>query len=70
MFFQIISQDNCPFDFSMNQQDADDDEVGDICDNCKDVKNTDQNDIDHDGKGDVCDDDIDGDGKSLREWTI
>ena len=41
---------------------ADDDGVGDACDNCLLVRNTDQEDTDDDGEGDACDSDDDNDG--------
>jgi hypothetical protein len=40
---------------SRNQEDADDDSIGTVCDNCPDVKNPYQKDTDNDGVGDVCD---------------
>jgi hypothetical protein len=40
---------------SMDQEDADNDTVGDVCDNCPDVYNPGQADSDGDGIGDVCD---------------
>ena len=46
---------------SMNQEDADGDEVGDGCDNCPDDPNVDQEDNDIDGLGDACDPDDDND---------
>jgi len=56
--------------FTIRQPDADDDGVGDICDNCPDDANFDQADADGDGVGDACDlcdgddplGDTDGDG--------
>jgi hypothetical protein len=39
----------------MNQEDADDDGVGDVCDNCVNKCNSQQLDADGDGRGDVCD---------------
>ena len=66
--------DNCPEVANPEQEDADMDEIGDVCDddrdgdtyandmdNCADVANEDQADLDMDGAGDVCDDDRDGD---------
>ncbi len=57
---------------SMNQEDADGDEIGDVCDNCPGDPNYSQQDTDGDGVGDACDNcddivnpdqqDIDGDG--------
>ncbi len=55
---------------TVKQPDADDDEVGDLCDNCPDDANLDQADADGDGVGDACDTcdgddavgDTDGDG--------
>ena len=48
--------------------DADEDRLGDICDNCPSEANTNQEDADEDGSGDICDicpddphDDLDGD---------
>jgi len=40
---------------SMNQEDADEDGLGDVCDNCPHDYNPDQSDYDEDGFGDVCD---------------
>ena len=40
---------------SMNQEDADGDSIGTVCDNCPDLKNPYQKDRDSDGVGDVCD---------------
>jgi len=42
---------------SMNQEDADEDELGDVCDNCPFDCNSQQLDADKDGIGDVCDND-------------
>jgi len=39
----------------MDQGDADNDGVGDVCDNCPNVANNDQSDVDSDGVGDICD---------------
>jgi len=40
---------------SMNQEDSDSDEVGDVCDNCPDDVNPGQEDTDEDGIADACD---------------
>lgn len=40
---------------SMNQEDVDEDDIGDVCDNCPYIANSDQTDSDEDGVGDVCD---------------
>ena len=61
---QCTSDDDCsscgpgiPGLCSMNQEDADSDGVGDVCDNCPDNCNFEQLDADLDGIGDVCDPD-------------
>ena len=67
--------DNCPNDPNPGQQDADQDDQGDICDpdddgdgvndetdNCPDLANTSQDDLDQDSQGNACDPDLDGDG--------
>ncbi len=46
----------------LSPPDADDDGVGNPCDNCPSVANNDQQDTDGDGQGDACDNDDDGDG--------
>jgi len=59
---------DCDFDTtpgvcSNDQEDADTDGVGDLCDNCPGVPNSDQSDVNGDGIGDVCQpEDLDGDG--------
>jgi FKBP-type peptidyl-prolyl cis-trans isomerase len=68
----LNDQDNCPDDPNPDQEDANDDGVGDACDqdadgvrddqdNCPQDANPDQEDLDGDDIGDVCDDDRDGD---------
>lgn len=67
--------DNCPNIWNPNQEDADGDDIGDVCDsdidgdsiynwddNCPYVANPDQADFDGDDLGDACDDDDDNDG--------
>ncbi len=64
--------DNCALVPNADQEDADSDDVGDLCDNCPDDENTTQVDTDGDNLGDVCDncialynaeqDDVDEDG--------
>jgi len=49
---------------SANQEDADNDDVGDLCDNCPDDANPDQANHDTDSDGDACDNDDDNDGRS------
>lgn len=70
---KIMDDDNCPYNYNPDQENADKDAKGDACDNCPDVKNSNQADYDGDGTGDLCDncryfnnplqEDIDGDGK-------
>ena len=64
-------EDNCPYDWNPDQNDADMDEVGDACDNCTSVYNPEQYDYDFDGIGAVCDDciDTDGDGYGNPEYA-
>ena len=50
-----------------SSEDADDDGVGDECDNCVFVENADQSDRDVDGIGDACDDCTDWDGDGIGE---
>ncbi len=52
---KLNCDDNCPDDANHNQEDADVDEVGDVCDNCPDVANPNQEDNDEDKVGDICD---------------
>jgi hypothetical protein len=47
--------DNCKWDYNLNQDDIDDDGLGDLCDNCPDDANENQEDNDVDGAGDACD---------------
>lgn len=56
------SDDNCPNNYNVQQNDNDGDGHGNTCDNCRDDANVNQSDKDADGLGNVCDDDLDGDG--------
>ncbi len=47
--------DNCRITSNALQEDADGDQIGDICDNCNAVVNPDQYDNDEDGVGNECD---------------
>ena len=58
----VICNDNCFVLPNADQGDADNDGVGDLCDNCLQIANSDQLDADSDETGDACDNDIDGDG--------
>jgi hypothetical protein len=49
---------------ALSPADADDDGVGDSCDNCPTTANSNQLDTDGDGLGNVCDPDDDGDGRA------
>jgi len=58
----VGTEDNCPMIANADQDDADSDGVGDVCDNCENAANTDQADADEDGIGDACEGDRDSDG--------
>ncbi len=58
--------DNCPGNYNPNQDDADSDNVGDICDNCPNFYNPDQKDTDQDGIGDACDENVNGDDRKVK----
>ena len=47
--------DNCPLVYNIDQADADQDGLGDVCDNCPDDFNPIQADTDGNGLGDACD---------------
>lgn len=62
----VDDADNCsgpgPSTSNPAQEDADDDAIGDLCDNCPALPSCNQSDLDLDGLGDVCDPDEDDDG--------
>jgi hypothetical protein len=51
----FIASDLCPYCFSDENNDSDDDGKGDACDNCPEDYNPDQTDSDNNGRGDACD---------------